>query len=156
MQEIEQITYDTGRSALSDQEALVARIQQRTGTLLAAHALVALFLGSATLRAQGPSIFTWLAVTALVAGLIVAAVVLAPWPLRFALDVRDLYEIVRSRNADRADASSAGWLTAVGFAHQELHNANDPAVRRMSLLSGALAVLMVLQTLAWTTALMVH
>ncbi|MFZ2051548.1 MAG: hypothetical protein WB698_01255 [Solirubrobacteraceae bacterium] len=156
MQEIEQITYETGRSALSDQEALVARIQQRTGTLLAAHALVASFLGSTTLRAQGSSVFTWLAVTALVTGLIVAAVVLAPWPLRFALDVRDVYEIIRDRTSDRVGSSSAEWLTAVGFAHQELHNANDPAVQRMSWLSGALAILMVSQTLAWTAALLVH
>ncbi len=58
MQMLEQITYDAGRQALADQESLVAGIQQRTGTLLAAHALVASFLGGATLRDQGCS---WLA-----------------------------------------------------------------------------------------------
>ena len=48
MQTLDQIAYDTGRSALADQESLVAGIRQRTGTLLAAHALVASFLGGAT------------------------------------------------------------------------------------------------------------
>jgi hypothetical protein len=37
---LEEITYEAGRSALADQESLVAGIRQRTGTLLAAHALV--------------------------------------------------------------------------------------------------------------------
>jgi hypothetical protein len=38
---LEQVTYDAGRHALADQEAFVADIRQRAGTLLAAHALVA-------------------------------------------------------------------------------------------------------------------
>lgn len=45
MPTLEEITYEAGRHALSDQDALVSGIRQRTGTLLAAHALVASFLG---------------------------------------------------------------------------------------------------------------
>jgi hypothetical protein len=45
------VTYEAGRDALADQEALVAGIRQRTGTLLAAHAVVASFLGATTIRA---------------------------------------------------------------------------------------------------------
>ncbi len=45
MSTLDQITYDAGRHALADQEAFVAGVRQRTGTLLAAHALVASFLG---------------------------------------------------------------------------------------------------------------
>lgn len=59
MQTPEQIAYEVGRDALSEQESLVVGIRQRTGTLLAAHALVASFLGSATLRAQGASPLAW-------------------------------------------------------------------------------------------------
>jgi hypothetical protein len=48
---LEEVTYEAGRDALSDQEALVAGIRQRTGTLLAAGAIVASFLGATTIRA---------------------------------------------------------------------------------------------------------
>jgi hypothetical protein len=43
MPALEEITYEAGRAALADQESLVSGIRQRTGTLLAAHALVASF-----------------------------------------------------------------------------------------------------------------
>jgi hypothetical protein len=46
MATLEEITYDASRSALADQESVAAGIRQRTGTLLAAHALVASFLGA--------------------------------------------------------------------------------------------------------------
>jgi hypothetical protein len=48
------------------------------------------------------------------------------------------------------------WLAAAGFSYQALHEQNTAGVRRMSWLSGALAALMVAQTLAWLTALVVH
>lgn len=152
MQTPEQLIYEIGRSALSDQESLVAGIRQRTGTLLAADALIASFLGGATLRAQGASPLTWIALAMLVAGLIVATVLLAPWPLRFALDTRAIYEALRRP----AVADATELLVRVGLAHQKLHSANDEAVRRMARLSGALSALTVGQTLAWTAALVVR
>jgi hypothetical protein len=48
---LEEIACEAGRDALADQETLVSGIRQRTGTLLAAHALVASFLGATTIRA---------------------------------------------------------------------------------------------------------
>jgi uncharacterized protein YbjT (DUF2867 family) len=47
---------------LADQEALVAGVRERTGTLLAAHALVASFLGATTIREIGLDVWAWLAV----------------------------------------------------------------------------------------------
>jgi hypothetical protein len=58
---LEEITYEAGQSALSDQESIVAGVRQRTGTLLAAHALVASFLGATTVKAQGLHALGWLA-----------------------------------------------------------------------------------------------
>ena len=55
-----------------------------------------------------------------------------------------------------APAETLGWLAAAGFGHQALHEENIPRVRRMSWLLGTLAALMVAQTLAWLTALVVH
>ena len=92
MRTLEEITYEAGRSALADQEPLVAGIRQRTGTLLAAHALVASFLGATTVRAQGLHALSWVALAALVVGLVAAAILLAPWQLKFAVDARELYD----------------------------------------------------------------
>lgn len=44
MPTLEEITYEAGRAALADQESIVSGVRQRTGTQLAAHALVASFL----------------------------------------------------------------------------------------------------------------
>jgi len=156
MRTLEDITYDAGRQALADQESLVAGIRQRTGTLLAAHALVASFLGGATLRDQRLSVFAWVALTALVLGLLTAAILLAPWPLRFALDPEDVYYGLREQATSEEDVDNPGWLVAAALAHKALHAENTTTVRHLSWLSGALAALMVAQTLAWLAALVVH
>jgi hypothetical protein len=155
MPTLEEITYEAGRSALADQEALVAGVRQRTGTLLAAHALVASFLGATTVRAQGLDALGWIALVALVLGLVAAAILLAPWRLKFAVDARELYaDLYEQASAEAAD-DTLGWLATAGYSYQALREENAPKVRRMSWLSGALGVLMVVQTLAWLAALAV-
>jgi hypothetical protein len=74
MPTLEEIVYDPARAALADQEAVVAGIRQRAGTLLAAHALVASFLGATTVHARGLHFWAWAAIATLVAGLVIAAV----------------------------------------------------------------------------------
>lgn len=155
MRTLEEITYEAGRSALADQESLVAGVRQRTGTLLAAHALVASFLGATTVRAQGLHTLGWVALVALVLGLVAAAVLLAPWHLKFAVDARELYDELYEEALAEAEADTLGWLAAAGFGYQELREENARKVRRMSWLSGALGVLMVAQTLAWLAGLAV-
>jgi hypothetical protein len=44
--------FQAGRDALSDQHGVVTGVRQRTGTLLAAHALVASFLGVTTVKVK--------------------------------------------------------------------------------------------------------
>ena len=67
---LEEVIYDAARAALSDQVEVVSGIRQRTGTLLAAHALVASFLGATTVKAQGlHGFYSWAAVVVLVGGL---------------------------------------------------------------------------------------
>lgn len=60
-------------------------IRQQTGTLLAAHALVASFLGATAIRGHGLDAFGWIALGALVLGLGVAAALLGPWSLKFSI-----------------------------------------------------------------------
>jgi hypothetical protein len=155
MPRLEEIAYDAGRSALSDQEALVAGVRSRTGTLLAAHALVASFLGATAIRADGLHALGWVALGALVLGLLAAAVLLAPWHLKFAFDARELYGGLLEQAAAEAGADTLGWLVAVGVGYQELRDENSEKVQLMSRLSGMLGVFMVVQTVAWLAALAV-
>jgi hypothetical protein len=156
MPRLEEITYEAGRHALADQEALVSGIRSRTGTLLAAHALVASFLGSATLRAQGLRAAGWIALVTLVLGLVAAAVLLSPWRLKFAVDAESLYDELYEQATSEADAETLGWLAVAGYSYQALRSENFRRVTWMSRLSAALGILMVAQTLAWLTALAVH
>ncbi|MHB8690039.1 MAG: hypothetical protein ACYDHH_02220 [Solirubrobacteraceae bacterium] len=156
MPRLEEITYEAGRAALADQESLVAGIRQRTGTLLAAHALVASFLGATTVHADGLHGFGWVAVAALLLGLLDAAILLSPWRLKFAIDAQDLYEDLYDQAAAEAENDTLGWLAIAGYSYQAIRNENAQKVQRMSWLSGALGVLMVAQTFAWLAALAIH
>jgi hypothetical protein len=143
---LEEIAYEAGRDALADQEAVVAGVRQRTGTLLAAQALVASFLGGTTIRETGLDAWSWIAVALLVAGLVAAAVLLAPWDLRFSVDPRRLYDELYEAAAAEAEAGTLGWLASAGYGYKALRDANHRRVAWMSRISGALGVLMVLQT----------
>jgi hypothetical protein len=153
---LEEITYEAGRDALADQEGIVSGIRQRTGTLLAAQALVASFLGGTAIKAHGFHLWEWLAVIALVLGLILAAAVLAPWRLKFAVDARDLYTELYPQAAEEAPNDTLGWLAAAAFGYQDLRVENAPRVRLISALSAVLGVLMVVQTIFWLAALRLH
>jgi hypothetical protein len=120
---LEEIAYEAGREALADQEALVAGVRQRTGTLLAAHALVASFLGGTTIRETGLDVWGWIAVTLLVVGLVAAAILLAPWNLKFSVDSRRLYEELYDEAAGEAEAGTLGWLASAGYGYQALRDA---------------------------------
>jgi hypothetical protein len=95
----------------------------------------------------------WLALAALVAGLIAAAILLAPWDLKFAVDAQQLYDELYEQAANEANDGTLGWLAAAGYGYQALREENSGKVRWMSRVSGALGVLMIVQTLAWLAAL---
>lgn len=98
----------------------------------------------------------WVALAVLVGGLVVSAILLAPWKLKFAVDASDLYRELYEQAAAEAAADTLGWLAAAGFGYQKLRTENAKKVRRMSFLSGSFGVLVVAQTLAWLTALAIH
>ncbi|MBA3807374.1 MAG: hypothetical protein H0X28_03100 [Solirubrobacterales bacterium] len=157
MSSLEQITYEAGRVSLAEQESVVVGIRQRTGTLLAAHALVASFLGATAVRSRGGLyVLGWVAMAALVSGLVIAAILLAPWRLSFAANANDLYDDLYEQAAEEATAATLGWLAGAGYGYQQLREANVGRVRWMSFLSGLLGVVMVVQTLTWLAALAVE
>jgi hypothetical protein len=114
------------------------------------------FLGATTVHARGLHTWGWAALAALVAGLVISAILLAPWKLKFAVDASDLYKELYEQAAAEAEADTLGWLAAAGFGYQKLRTENAKKVRRMSWLSGSLGVLVVAQTLAWLAALAIH
>ncbi len=92
----------------------------------------------------------------LVGGLVISAVLLAPWRLKFAVDAVDLYKELYPQAAAEANTDTLGWLASAGFGYQNLRAVNHKKVQKMSLLSGLVGVLMVFQTLAWIAALAIH
>lgn len=153
MPTLEEIVFQAGRDALADQDRVVTGIRQRTGTLLAAHALVASFLGATTVKAKGLHGFSWAALVALVLGLIVAATLLSNWKLRFAVDAPDLYAELYDEAAAEAEADTLGWLVSAAYGYHNLRRTNARRVTIMGNLLTGLGVLMVLQTLFWLVAL---
>lgn len=149
----QEITYETGRHALDQQHAFVAGIRQSTSTLLAAHALVASFLGAAVIRKDGLHGWAWVALAALIVSLALAAVLLAPWKLDFAVDARGLYKRLSEQSGVEADEQSLNWVLAAGAAYQELRSRNARRVRWLSGLSALLSTLIVVQALAWILGL---
>jgi hypothetical protein len=111
---VEEIVYQAGRAALDDQERIVSGVRQRTGTLLAAHALVASFLGATVVKMQGlRGFWGWGALVLLVVGLVLAAGLLVNWRLEFALDARKLYGEVYEQADEEFDAGTLGWLISL-------------------------------------------
>lgn len=128
-------------------------IRQRTGTLLAAHALVASFLGATTVKAKGLHGFSWAALAALVIGLVISAVLLSNWKLRFAVDAPDLYAELYDEAAVEAESGTLGWLVSAAYGYHNLRRTNAKRVRIMGVLLTLLGVAMVLQTIFWLVAL---
>ncbi len=81
---------------------------------------------------------------------------LAPWQLKFAVDARDLYNQLYPQASDEADTDRLGWLAEAGYGYQALREENANKVRVISWLSGALGILMIVQTIAWLAALAVE
>lgn len=153
MPTLEEIVFQAGHDALADQDGVVGGIRQRTGTLLAAHALVASFLGATTVKARGLHGFSWAALVALLLGLIIAAVLLSNWKLRFAIDAPDLYAELYDEADNEAETNTLGWLVSAAYGYHNLRRANAKRVRIMGALLTLLGVLMVLQTVFWLVAL---
>lgn len=149
MKELEEVILDIARDALADQERLVAGIRLRTGTLVAAHALVASFLGTPVLRDTGLTAPAWLALTALTAALTLSAVVLWPWDLRFSLPASRIHGRLERRAAHAPPENAGAWMLEAAWYHEQARTRNRPAEKLMARCSGGTALLLVVQTLAW-------
>jgi hypothetical protein len=109
--------------------------------------------GATTVQAHGVNAWAWMAITALLGGVAAAAIVLAPWRLAFAVSARELYAELHEQALKGAANDDLFWLAGAGYGYQALRDRNAPNVRRMSRLSGVVAVLIVVQAIAWLCGL---
>jgi hypothetical protein len=151
--EVSREVFQAGRDALADQDSVVTGIRQRTGALLAAHALVASFLGATTVKSKGLHGFSWAALVALLLGLIISAVLRSNWQLRFAVDAPDFYAELYDEAVAEAETDTLGWLVSAAYGYHNLRRANAKRVRIMGHLLTVLGAAMILQTLFWLAAL---
>jgi len=153
VKELEEVVLEIARDALADQERLVAGIRLRTGTLVAAHALVASFLGTPVLRDTGLTPAAWLALASLTAALALSAVVLWPWDLRFSLPASRVHRRLARPAAPALSDDPRSWMLEAARLHEQARTRNNRTEKLMSRCSGGIAVLLVLQTLAWLAEL---
>jgi hypothetical protein len=149
----EEIAYDMSRAALADQASLVADVRSRAATLVAAQALVASFLGDAATNGGPLDAWGWAAVGALLLGLLLATVIVAPLDATFSVDMRDVYQDLRTVAAREAEAETLNWLTTVSLLYQEQKLNNRRTFRRLNRLSAALGVMTTVQSLLWIIAI---
>jgi hypothetical protein len=142
------LIYELALHALQQQERNLAEIRSRTSTLLAAAALVASFLGAASIREAGISAWAVLAFAMFAANGALGLAVLWPWDLRFELDVRIAYDRISPwlENAPLAYTRTAFLLTS-------RYRRNQAGLARLEGLFRAAVVTLGLQSLFWTLAL---
>lgn len=150
---VEEIAYDMSRTALADQASSVAGVRSRTATLVAAQALVTSFLGDVAIDGGSLDPWGWAAIGSLTVGLLLAALIVAPWEVEFSLDVTDLYPDLRAAADQEADAGTFAWLSTVSYLHQERILRNRSIVLWLNRLSAALGVVTTVQSLLWIVAI---
>ncbi len=142
-----EIAYDLSLRALGQQESVVNELRARTGTLLAASALVASFLGGRGIDAGGHTALTVIALVSFAASVVASVYVLLPKPaLIFALRGTKLFE------EEFADPGGlAETYRRLAYWVEEYHGANEPAIQRLFGAYRIATAAVVLQVLLWST-----
>jgi hypothetical protein len=143
-----QLIYEQAQKALEQQERQVYELRQRTGTLLAAAALIASFFGTAAVGRGGGAVPVVLAAFALVVTVLSGLYVLYPHQLDFALDARRLYDdlVVDEHDSDQL-------LLSVAFGLRDRRELNGRTVDRLGRCLAVAAVALGVQIACWTSAL---
>lgn len=93
-----------------EERCLVADAMRRLGECPLQPHLCAELDAYRCLLAHGLHAWGWVALAALVLGLVAAAILLAPWKLKFAMDARELYDELYEQAAREAPADILGWF----------------------------------------------
>lgn len=126
MTSVEELIHATASRALDQQERQVSELRARTGTLLAAAALAASFLGANALQRDGITPLAVAAVLALVLALGLCLSVLVPHTMIFALDARELHDAIYADIDDPALVH-----VRVAYYLHDVRAENQPVVDRL-------------------------
>ena len=147
---LEQLAYQLSAQLLSHQESALDEVRARTGTLLAASALVASFLGAQAIEKTGLSALTVLALAAFVASTLPSVYVLLPKRnVVFALRGSVLFETEFAEGSE-----TAATYRHLTYWAEDAYDANRAAVRRIAKAYRVAAFALVLEILFWTTELL--
>jgi hypothetical protein len=101
----DRISFELAVSALSQQERTLVELRARTGTLIAAAALVASFLGAEAIDRSGIDGWVSLALLAFAVSIVLSVYVLLPRDrLVFALDAPEAYQALNDVRTDEGEA----------------------------------------------------
>jgi hypothetical protein len=122
---LERLAYELSRDEVARQEKALDELRARTGTLLAASAIVASFLGSRAVAANGRAWLTILGFVAFVVSIGAAAYVIAPKPgLTFTFRGGVLLREGEGVPLNEVERRLAHWL-------DEYYDANQNIVERL-------------------------
>jgi hypothetical protein len=120
---LQALSYELSLRALDQQERALEELRNRTGTLLAASALVASFLGARAIDRVGVDGLAVIPLLAFVASVLLSVYVLVPKSnLEFALRGSEVWEYFVSENEDLPEAQRtlAYWIDDVRESNQGL------------------------------------
>jgi hypothetical protein len=145
--ELAKVSCELATRSLASQEATLTEMQGRTGTLLAAGALAASFLGGRALDKVGLDFANWCALVAFGSSLVCAGLILLPGKaMTFSGSGREFYENAFEDGEAEIYRRLTYWL-------EGLHDANYIPMRRLArLFTGALCALGIAITL-WAVAI---
>jgi hypothetical protein len=149
--DIPTIVYELALRSLDQQERELAELRSRTNTVIAAAALIASFLGAATIRENsGLGALTILALVVLVITGGLSLWVLWPRELRFAIDARATYEDLYPLLDDPAEAQ-----LRVAYGGRDRYTRNKESIDQLELAFQAAVLMLGVQTVLWALALAV-
>ena len=162
-----EVAYKEAARALDEQLKVFDGVQGRTGTLVAAAAIVTSFLGGQALTAGGPEGWTWIALAAFAGLLVLALLVLRhPKPVTAASPSRLIptyIEAEPSRDVEAEVISQEGGvsvLTPLALLYRDLslymeesHHTNSEEVERLRRLFDGAAAFLMIEILAWVIEL---
>jgi hypothetical protein len=144
-----ELAYSLSLRTLGQQEAALNELRARTGTLLAAAALVASFLGGTTIDRDGFDGWTALALAALVASIVLATRVLLPQDgLVFSLRGSAVYE---REGEDEAGITETYRRLVYWLEHY--YDTNAPQAARLLLFYRLAVLALVVEIAAWSIQL---
>jgi hypothetical protein len=125
--ELAELAYSLSLRALSQQEAVLNELRTRTGTLLAAAALVASFFGSTVINRDGFDAWTAFALVSVVASIVFAVRVLLPQGhMVFSVRGSALYE-----QESKEDVLMAETYRRLAYWLEGFYAANEPEIARL-------------------------